>query len=354
MRAIAMVVAGMTVLSACGGGGVSESPEYVSLLAKNEVLSEDLDQATADLEDARIELGVADRRLTDLNDELTDLQSQLSAVELDGVTIRTDFVEFLSYQFSNAAGLGSDDSECLSNALVDDTEARASYLVLLNSTDIGSSEARSAYTNLNDVFGECDLDLPALEDDPGPTADDLQQALAEVTRPVEVIGDPLPTLATGDPAADPAVGTAAPVLIGEDYGGQPVRIDAAASGPTMVVVVAHWCPHCNDEIPTLNQLRDEGRIPDGLNVVAVSSLINPSATNFPPDTWIDSMDWTYPVLADGVDLELDAFVGANALGVSGVPFTVLIDADGNVATRWAGARDAGEIVAALEALMASS
>ena len=199
-----------------------------------------------------------------------------------GSEVRTDFVEFLSYQFSNAAGLGPDDSECLSNALVDDTEARASYLVLLNSTDIGSSEARSAYTNLNDVFVDCGLDLPALEDDPSPTPpDDLQQALADVTRPVEVIGDPLPTLATADPAADPAIGTTAPVLVGEDYTGQPVRIDAAASGPTMVVVLAHWCPHCNVEIPRLNQLRDDGRIPDGVNVVAISSLVNPSGRQLP-------------------------------------------------------------------------
>jgi thiol-disulfide isomerase/thioredoxin len=345
MRAVAVVVAGLTVISACGG--VTESPEYVSLLAENEVLSDDL-------EDARVELGVAEGRLTELNDQLTDAQSQLSDAELDGSEVRTDFVEFLSYQLSNGGGLSVGQSECLGNALVDDTEARSSYLVLLNSTDIESSEARAAYTNLNDVFVDCGLDLPALEDDPSPTPPDEQpQALADVTRPVEVVGDPLPTLATADPAADPAIGTKAPVLVGEDYTGQPVRIDAAESGPTMVVVLAHWCPHCNVEIPRLNQLRDLDRIPDRVNVVAISSLINPSRANFPPDTWISQMDWTYAVLADGVDPDRDVFIGADAFGVSGVPFVTLIDGDGMVAARWAGESDPDQIVSLLDELVAS-
>ena len=32
----------------------------------------------------------------------------------------------------------------------------------------------------------------------------------------------------------------------------------------MVVFLAHWCPHCNAEIPVLNEWRDSGEIPDGL------------------------------------------------------------------------------------------
>jgi hypothetical protein len=104
----------------------------------------------------------------------------------------------------------------------------------------------------------------------------------------------------------------------------------------------------------LNELRDQGRIPDGVNVVAISSAINPDAPNFPPAEWIVNMDWTYQVMADGVDLDRGVFYGSEAFGVSGVPFTTLIDGDGNVAARWAGARDPAQIVALLEALVAPS
>ena len=65
------------------------------------------------------------------------------------------------------------------------------------------------------------------------------------------------------------------------------------------------------------------------------------------------MDWTYPVLADGVDLDRDVFVGADAFGVSGVPFVTLIDGDGMVAARWAGERDPDQIASLLETLVAS-
>ncbi len=118
--------------------------------------------------------------------------------------------------------------------------------------------------------------------------------------------------------------------------------------------LAHLCPHCNSEIPRLNQLRDEGRIPEAVNLIAISSAIDPAAPNFPPDVWIADMDWTYPVLADGIDLERGLFIGSDAFGTSGFPFTVLIDGDGNVAARWAGERDPEEIVTLLDALVASA
>ena len=50
---------------------------------------------------------------------------------------------------------------------------------------------------------------------------------------------------------------------GYDYDGNETTIDPATDGPTMVVLLAHWCPHCNAEIPVLNEWRDSGEIPDG-------------------------------------------------------------------------------------------
>ncbi len=168
--------------------------------------------------------------------------------------------------------------------------------------------------------------------------------------PVEVIGDVLPVLTTQDFTADPAVGTAAPVLVGLGYDGKPVRIDAAADGPTMVVFVAHWCSHCNAEIPVINSLRDDNRVPDDVNVVAVSTAVSPGQPNFPPSQWLDDKDWTYPAMADGVDMDNEMFIASNVFGVSGFPFVTLIDRNGIVVARWSGERPASETASLLAAL----
>ena len=190
---------------------------------------------------------------------------------------------------------------------------------------------------------------PPLDPD-GPDATiapDLPDEYRDVVGPVEVIGDPLAQLESNDFSADPAVGTAAPVLVGLDYDGRTVRVDAGAAGPTMVVFLAHWCPHCNAEIPVINQLRDDDRIPADVNVVAVSTAVRPGQPNFPPDTWLDDKEWTYPVLADGIDMVNGSFIAASAYGVGGFPFITLIDANGNVTARWSGEREPNEIAGLL-------
>lgn len=165
---------------------------------------------------------------------------------------------------------------------------------------------------------------------------DVPEEFLPAIGPVEVIGDSLPFLDTIDVVSDPAIGTPAPVLVGEAYDGSTVRIDASAAGPTMVVFLAHWCPHCNDEIPRINGLRDDGRLPAELNVVGVATASNPGRPNFPPDQWLDDKDWSYDTMADGIDTEREVFIASEAFGVSGFPFVTLIDGNGDVAARWSG------------------
>lgn len=179
-------------------------------------------------------------------------------------------------------------------------------------------------------------------------APDVPEEFLPSIGPVEVIGGSLPILETLDVAADPAIGTAAPVLVGEAFDGSTVRVDATASGPTMVVFLAHWCSHCNDEIPRINQLRDDGRFPDGLNIVGVATASNPGRPNFPPGQWLDDKDWTYPAMADGIDTVRETFIAAEAFGVSGFPFVTLIDANGEVAARWSGGSEPDQIIALID------
>jgi thiol-disulfide isomerase/thioredoxin len=138
-------------------------------------------------------------------------------------------------------------------------------------------------------------------------------------------------------APDTALCEPAPVVAGYDYDGNAVTIDPASDGPTMVVLLAHWCPHCNNEIPVLNEWRDSGEIPDGLNIVGVSTGVSSDAPNYPPDEWLVEKDWQWPVLVD--DSPPDDESPAPAMGAYGgtsYPTMVLIDGDGLVRQRLSG------------------
>ena len=172
-------------------------------------------------------------------------------------------------------------------------------------------------------------------------APDLPEPFLGGVGPVAVVGASLPELPDGDD--DPAVGMRAPILIGEDLDGAPIRVDASVDGPTWLVFLAHWCPHCNDEIPVINELRDSGAIPDGVNVVGVSTASSPDRPNWPPTDWLEEKDWTFTGVLDGVDTAAGSFIAAEAFGLTAFPFSVLIDGDGVVVQRWSGGREASEL-----------
>jgi cytochrome c biogenesis protein CcmG/thiol:disulfide interchange protein DsbE len=159
---------------------------------------------------------------------------------------------------------------------------------------------------------------------------------------VTVDGQPLPTLE--DPTDDPAVGMPAPALHGTDYAGEPVDIVPGSGGPMLIVFLAHWCPHCNAEVPRLLEWKDSGAVPPELQVFGVSTGVNPDYPNYPPGQWLKDKGWTWPVLADDVQSS-----AATAYGLPGYPMFTLVDADGNVV-----ARNSGEIpIDDLNALIAS-
>jgi cytochrome c biogenesis protein CcmG, thiol:disulfide interchange protein DsbE len=158
----------------------------------------------------------------------------------------------------------------------------------------------------------------------GASAGTVDPAAASVT----VEGEPLAPLEGGD---DPAVGLPAPTLRGTDYSGADVDIAPGTGGPMVIVFLAHWCPHCNDEIPVLLEWRDSGEIPAELQVFGVSTAVSDERPNYPPGEWLRDKGWEWPVLAD--DAQLTA---ANTYGLTAFPFFVVVDADGNVTARGSG------------------
>lgn len=163
-----------------------------------------------------------------------------------------------------------------------------------------------------------------------------------VSQPVTVTGDPL----TGYDASQPVdlmVGMPAPLLNGLDFQGDEVVVDPAANGPYMVVFLAHWCPHCNAEVPRLLAWKGSGSVPAELNVIGVATAVSASAPNYPPAEWFSSKGWSWPVLVDEAGADGQAGKAAVAYGATGWPYFVIVGADGLVKVRASGELEVAEL-----------
>ena len=158
---------------------------------------------------------------------------------------------------------------------------------------------------------------------------------------VTVTGEPLPAFGS---EPDPAVGMAAPGLAGETFDGSPISI-TPGQGSMAIWFVAHWCPHCQAEVPRIVALAQQGKLPDGVQIAAVSTGVDPAGPNYPPSAWLEVEGWPFPVLADD-----ENGTAATAYGLGGFPFLVLVDEDGNVTARSSGELGDDGIVAALNSL----
>jgi thiol-disulfide isomerase/thioredoxin len=173
----------------------------------------------------------------------------------------------------------------------------------------------------------------------GDDGDSNSTSAAEVeqNRTVSVSGEIVPTLDSAV-AVDPAVGTSFPTIDGQSFDGTAVTLGGPTDGPTMQVYLAHWCPHCNAEIPELIELMESGGMPADLAVVGVSTGVDPTAPNYPPSEWLDDKGWPWAVMAD--DEASTAFVVG---GGSGFPYLVILDADGNIVARDSGEKSAEDL-----------
>lgn len=162
--------------------------------------------------------------------------------------------------------------------------------------------------------------------------------VASQTGNVEVSGRSLPAFGTG--ATDTALGLPAPELRGPTFDGRGISVTADGT-PKLLVFVAHWCPHCQAEVPRMvNWLA--GGAPDGVRLVAVSTGVDAARPNYPPSAWLEREDWTVPTIADDVD-----GTAARAFGLTSYPYFVAVKGDGTVAARASGE----QTVAQLEALV---
>ena len=164
---------------------------------------------------------------------------------------------------------------------------------------------------------------------------------------ITVSGDALPTFDSNSSATDTAIGLPAPVVSGKGFTGTEITTDGAGT-PTLLVFLAHWCPHCQREVPLLVQWEKDGKTPTGVDVIAVATGTDPANPNYPPSEWLAREEFPalWPVIADSNDKK-----AANAFGLSGYPYFVLVDAQGNVFKRLSGEIPMDELTAMIDQMI---
>jgi thiol-disulfide isomerase/thioredoxin len=181
-----------------------------------------------------------------------------------------------------------------------------------------------------------------------PSAADASAALsgsAAAVPPPVIRGAALPAF-PGRDATDPAVGQPAPEVSGADFDGTPVAIEADGR-PKVLIFLAHWCPHCQEEVPVVQAWVSAGGVPDGVVFIAVSTSIDPAGPNYPPDAWLDREGWTSPVIVDPTNSVSEAY------GLTAFPFWVFVGPDGAVRARVIGGLSAADLDAAIRGLTPS-
>jgi thiol-disulfide isomerase/thioredoxin len=161
---------------------------------------------------------------------------------------------------------------------------------------------------------------------PPPTG--LSSTLAPASGvPASPTGSALPAFVST--SGDPAVGQPIPQVEGTSFDGSPVSITANGR-PQLLLFIAHWCPHCQREVPVVQAWLDAGRLPAGVALVSVATAIDPTLPNYPPDAWLAREHWTPPVLVDR-----DGSI-ANRYGLTAFPYWIAVDATGRVEQRLTG------------------
>jgi thiol-disulfide isomerase/thioredoxin len=171
----------------------------------------------------------------------------------------------------------------------------------------------------------------------------------EQTADITIDGAPLapmpPDVQISD-ASDSAIGTVAPTLTGTNFDDEEITIGPDGR-PKAIYFLAHWCPHCQAEVPVVQGLIDAGRVPEGMDIYAVSTSVDRGQGNYPASTWLDEEGFTPTVIRDD-----EASSALQAFGGSSFPYVVYLDGENRVVTRSSGSLG-GDAIGQLWQLAAS-
>ncbi len=161
--------------------------------------------------------------------------------------------------------------------------------------------------------------------------DGEQQAQTDVAQvsDVSIEGAPLPRFEGEEP--DPAMEMQAPAFAATTFDGTEVSVLPGDGTAKVIGFFAHWCPHCQRELPRIADWMANNELPAGVEVIAVSTAVDAGRPNYPPSAWFEEEQWPAVVVRDSAEDEI-----GEAYGLAGFPYTVGVDAEGRVVARVAG------------------
>lgn len=146
---------------------------------------------------------------------------------------------------------------------------------------------------------------------------------------VTVSGSPLPQMPQNG-GTDPAIGMKAPTVTSQTFDNKEITLPQPGK-PAVIAFVAHWCPHCQKEVPLLAKYLNDRGLPNDVNLYTVSTSAGEDKPNFPPSAWLAKEKWPVQTVADDAKNQ-----AATAYGLSSFPYFVAVDANGNVVARTSG------------------
>jgi thiol-disulfide isomerase/thioredoxin len=126
---------------------------------------------------------------------------------------------------------------------------------------------------------------------------------------------------------DSAIGKKAPVVKGISLEGKDIYIGEEGYYH-LIIILAHWCPHCRNEVRELTNYLKETEIPSNLQIISLATAIHSDRANYPPHEWFRNEKWPLPVIVDTHQSDI-----ANHFGVTSYPYFILIDDDGKIQSR---------------------
>ena len=142
---------------------------------------------------------------------------------------------------------------------------------------------------------------------------------------VEIEGEGLPPF-----EGEPSVGLIAPTFTTDTLDGPRVTVGPSENAKVIGFFV-HSCPHCQREVSRIAGWLRTNELPDGVELLAVSTLADPERENWPPSAWFFREGWSAPVLLD----DAQGTIAAN-YGMTSFPYWVVVDEDMRVLTQAAG------------------
>ena len=145
---------------------------------------------------------------------------------------------------------------------------------------------------------------------------------------ISVVGDFLPQYA-GENDDNVALGLAAPTFSAPDQNSEIFQLEKNGNSKALLFL-AHWCPHCQREVPVVQRFIDSNGVPPGIDVIAVATSIDRGRDNYPPQEWLEREGWSETQIYD-----LNREIG-EAYGLNAFPYWVFLDKDLNVLARRTG------------------